>query len=681
MSDAGTRTQTSLKTLLPLMPEIRRCQDVFAQLERKWTWIALTGKINCNAIAATLFDFIFKTRDTFAALRQNLSAMLAEKSLDRAIREMAPVAQVAIDIIKRNLYERTADVSFLATDADIVHFLCHPRPDAAAMRERLAAYRANYTVYQDILILDPNGNVRVQLDTRRPVRRSCDPLIAQALASHEYVEAFGQTDLVLDGRAALVYAHAIRAEGESAPLGVLCLVFDMDGEVADLFAGLSRFADDMVILLLDDQGTAFAGSDKALAPLGRRYRPSPQDGYAVTRFGNETGLAVTRSSAGYQGYTGQHWQAHVLRGAYSAFARRRAETGLDTALVRREAEFSSQLISIEEQAGDVLGDLTLAAQNGQIMAARQSSNAKEEERGAAQALPPILDAVRQMGGQMEREFHYFTDGLLNTVTASRLRDAAFLASITVEIMDRNLYERANDCRWWALTRDFRAALAKPALDPQDLRQLEGILAYINSYYTVYANLFLYNAQGNILACSQEAERFRYGSQVAEDYARRTLSLDNPEDYAVSAFRPTDLYHPAGEPQPTYIYSAPVFPLQGGRPVGGIGIVFDALPQFGGMLQETLPKDAQGVVRKGAAGLFVDAGGTVIASSLPDLPPGATYRLHKEWLTLDEGESRSYLESQAGVLYAMGCARSRGYREYKRDNRYRNDMYCVMRLPI
>lgn len=71
MSDAGTRTQTSLKTLLPLMPEIRRCQDVFAQLERKWTWIALTGKINCNAIAATLFDFIFKTRDTFAALRQN----------------------------------------------------------------------------------------------------------------------------------------------------------------------------------------------------------------------------------------------------------------------------------------------------------------------------------------------------------------------------------------------------------------------------------------------------------------------------------------------------------------------------------------------------------------------------------------------------------------------------------
>lgn len=92
-------------------------------------------------------------------------------------------------------------------------------------------------------------------------------------------------------------------------------------------------------------------------------------------------------------------------------------------------------------------------------------------------------------------------------------------------------------------------------------------------------------------------------------------------------------------------------------MGGIGIVFDALPQFGGMLQETLPKDAQGVVRKGAAGLFVDAGGTVIASSLPDLPPGAAYRLHKEWLTLDEGESRSYLESQAGVLYAMGCARS------------------------
>ncbi|SDF19147.1 hypothetical protein SAMN05192586_102167 [Desulfovibrio legallii] len=680
MPDARTCRQQALENLLPFMPEIQRCQSVFAQLERKWTWIALTGKINCNSIAATLFDFIFKTRDTFADLRRNLTAMLAEKFLARAIREMAPVAQVAMDIIKRNLYERTADVSFLATDADIVHFLCDPRPDVPAMRERLAAYRAKYSVYRDILILDPEGNVRVQLDTLRPVRRSRDPLVAQTLAAAEYVETFRQTDLALDGRAALVYSHAIRAEGEDAPLGVLCLVFDMDGETADLFSGLARFADDMVILLLDAQGTAFASSDRALAPVGRTYRPSTPEGYAVTRFGSETGLAVTRPSAGYQGYVGQPWQAHVLRGAYSAFARG-AEAGLDAALVRREADFSAQLISIEEQAGDVLGDLTLAAQNGQIMAARQSSNAREEERGAAQALPPILDAVRQMGGQMEREFHYFTDGLLNTVTASRLRDAAFLASITVEIMDRNLYERANDCRWWALTRDFRAALSKPALDQQDLRQLEGILAYINSYYTVYSNLFLYDAQGVVRACSQETERHRYGNPITEDYVRQTLALDDPENYAVSPFRATDLYRPDGEPRPTYIYNAPILPLQGGRAVGGIGIVFDAQPQFQGMLQETLPKDEHGQVRHGAAALFADAAGTVIASTLPELPAGGSCRPHETWQALKEGESRSYLESTEGVLYAVGCARSRGYREYKRDNRYRNDVYCVMRLPI
>jgi len=105
------------------------------------------------------------------------------------------------------------------------------------------------------------------------------------------------------------------------------------------------------------------------------------------------------------------------------------------------------------------------------------------------ALPPILDAVRKMGIEMEREFHYFTDGLLKTVTASRLNDASFLASITVEIMDRNLYERANDCRWWALTPDFRRILSQTQVDKTGLARLENILEYINSYYTVYSNLF------------------------------------------------------------------------------------------------------------------------------------------------------------------------------------------------
>lgn len=63
-------------------------------------------------------------------------------------------------------------------------------------------------------------------------------------------------------------------------------------------------------------------------------------------------------------------------------------------------------------------------------------------------------------------------------------------------MDRNLYERANDCRWWAPTSAFRQILSKPEVTPDDAQQISDILKYINGLYTVYTNLFVYDRNEN-----------------------------------------------------------------------------------------------------------------------------------------------------------------------------------------
>ena len=568
-------------------------------------------------------------------------------------------------------------MSFLATDGEIISFLQGASTDVAALRARLAAYRAKYSVYRDILVLDTQGRVCVQLDTHRPVRASCDPLVAQTLAASEFVETFHPTDLSPDGRAALVYSHVIRAEGAAEPLGVLCLMFDMDGEVADLFSGMARFAQDMVIMLLDSRGEAFASSDTRLAPLGRTYARTSADSFAVSAFGSSTTLAVSRPSEGYQGYEGQPWQTHVLRPAQSAFASRLTEE-MDVALVRREAGFSAQLTNIEEQASDVMGDLTLAALNGQVMAASQSGNARQDERMAAQGLPPILDAVRKMGIEMEREFHYFTDNLLKTVTASRLNDASFLASITVEIMDRNLYERANDCRWWALTSAFRELLAKERLTDDDAERLSSILRTINGLYTVYANLIVFDRRGQIVAVSQPDEASWIGKTINEDWVRHTLTLADSQSYAVSAFAATPLY--AG--RHTYLYSAAIRAPGNGQIVGGVGIVFDSRPQFAAMLQDALPRDDSGAEIPGTFGLFVDRSGGVIASTSPDYRPGAFVRVSPGFLALAPGEARAGIELIGQTFYAVGARMSSGYREYKGEqDAYRNDVAALVFVPL
>ena len=71
----------------------------------------------------------------------------------------------------------------------------------------------------------------------------------------------------------------------------------------------------------------------------------------------------------------------------------------------------------------------------------------------------------------------------------------------------------------------------------------------------------------------------------------------------------------------------------------------------------------------------------MAASEEHMRPGETCQLQPQWFALGQGECTSQLDSVDGVLYAVGCSRSRGYREYKRDGRYVNDVLCVVRLPI
>jgi hypothetical protein len=81
------------------------------------------------------------------------------------------------------------------------------------------------------------------------------------------------------------------------------------------------------------------------------------------------------------------------------------------------------------------------------------------------------------------------------VVTTILRDCAARAGLAIDIMDRNLYERANDCRWWALSTAVRNALASTLPLADAAARLTPILRTINGLYTVYSNLILFDADG------------------------------------------------------------------------------------------------------------------------------------------------------------------------------------------
>lgn len=670
------------------MTSVSTCQNTLARLDRQWTRATLTGKINCSRIAQTLIDFIVATQENFASLQTTLIDTLMMESTQKVILEIAAVAQVAIDILKRNLFERTADVGFLATDDDIVRFLRDggDDPDArAAIEERLAEYRAKYTVYDEILVLDTQGRVRAHLDRENPVTRSQDPLIARTLAADQYVETYRESDLAPGSKDVLLYSQAVRDPETGTPLGVLCLRFDFAGEMTGIFEKLAQSSQDMVILILDESGKAIATSDPARAPVGRTYSMALHDDFRLTQIAGEPYLVKTLATTGYQGFFGLPWYGHVAKRVTTAFGdggNGGNGTSLDARTIRANAIFSGRLVQVEEASENVLSDLELVVQNGEIMAAKKSFQADPSERVEAHALPHVLNEVKKIGDQVQHVFQDSTDGLLRLVTSSRLHDVRFLAQLAIDIMDRNLYERANDCRWWALTSEFRRILDQPAPGAADTDRMREILSYINGLYTVYTNLFVYDRTGRILACSNPGERRLEGRLLDAGFVPATLRLADSQSYAVSDFEPTDLYAENGVARPTYVYNAAVTSLvRPGEVLGGIGIVFDAAPQFSSMLRDCLPRDGQGNIQEGSEGMFVEPGGRIIASTNPDHAPGEIVELPGAFRELAEGRSDSRLVAGADGLHAAGCAHSAGYREYKRDGAYTNDLLAIVTVRI
>lgn len=162
----------SYDIVAPQMRSLQKLEAALQRLDLRWEVIDTTARIVCPGEAAGFLHTLDQTRTAFATLAQEMVEHIATTHLSNRMGDLASRAQVAIDILVRNLFERTADVGFIATDGPLVAFVeaagVQGDPDAATLlRQRLQEYRAKYTVYDDILLLDACAHPLLGLQDRQ----------------------------------------------------------------------------------------------------------------------------------------------------------------------------------------------------------------------------------------------------------------------------------------------------------------------------------------------------------------------------------------------------------------------------------------------------------------------------------------------------------------------------------
>lgn len=660
------------KDFLTYMPDVQECNKSISDLNDQWDNIKLLSEINCPIQSKSVLPNMTKIQNGFIDLQEELIDTLVSEKLKKMEQKIISKTQVAIDILIRNLFERTADIGFLATDDDIRRFVENQDrtdSDRNLILKRMRDYVAKYSVYEDIIVLDNNYRVLANLDEQNEIlgKQIKGPNLIKTMDGEQnFVEYFKNSKLQYGDKNSHIFSSRICREGTSQAIGLICLCFRFENEMAQIFEKLTNDYDGSVMTIIDDTNMVIASSDENHVPTGTIVEPVESGVNGVVYYRGSDYIAKTIATQGYQKYYGLGWKGHVMLPLHLAFRDNRnlksIDTSVTTGLMHQADSFSSELNEIINKTQTINGSLKRIVYNGQIIARDDSIDAEYSR------LKPILRAIGRIGTNTSSLFQSSVSNLFSTVVSTSLVDTSFLASLSVDIMDRNLYERANDCRWWALDSTIRRILAKDVRTTSEEKQLTEILVYINDLYTVYSNLFIFDKTGTIIAVSNPNRSEDIGKMLTDTYISEVLANSKQEKYFVSPFEQTALY----DHRHTYIYGASITDFNNpNRTVGGIGIVFDSEDQFRTILEESLHSD------NNSFAIFADRKKMILSTTNEAYHVGDILDLPDELFTVANGKTRSEILVYENSYYSIGCACSSCYREYKNSDGYHNDVIAFV----
>lgn len=278
-----------------------------------------------RVVAEAFGNLNLEIREISARISEDSTLTLGEllgisQELAGAVRgqRLVQLADSVMDVVDRNLYERSCDVRWWATEGALVRGLEDPDSRTAACR-RLGTILDSYTVYADLVLADRNGAV---VATGRPDQFpppaqgvSGEPWFQDALGLPSDQE-FGFQSVhrgpLARGQPVLVYSCPVRREGQPGGpvLGVLGVAFRWEGLGRVLLDKTAEALDgpgDLVLADAEGRVLARHGSRDFGGAIGwdgaRELIRTPGAGFSVVGEGTSRSLVARGLSPGFETYS------------------------------------------------------------------------------------------------------------------------------------------------------------------------------------------------------------------------------------------------------------------------------------------------------------------------------------------------------------------------------------------
>lgn len=325
------------------------------------------------------------------------------------------------------------------------------------------------------------------------------------------------------------------------------------------------------------------------------------------------------------------------------------------AIVRLVEELNVTMDATIGEINEINASTKLLALNARIEAARAGSYgaafgvvASEIQKLSAST----ADAANQMANQTRQTIDNLLSMIRNNIRGTRLSD---LALVNIDLIDRNLYERTCDVRWWATDPSLIAALTDATEDAH--RYAGRRMGVILDSYTVYCDLVLADANGRIVANGRPSKFSSVGKDVSRtNWFTRAKSTRSSEEFGFESAHRNVLV----DSQAVLVYSAAVRTggQTNGSPLGVLGVLFDWESLAQTILKNVpLPEKERHQTRC----VIADNEGNLLADSQNR---HLLERIPTTWLEPMRSSPKGFTSLRVdGREYCLGFAKSPGFETY------------------